>query len=67
MIERINSIMARLLDNEYFVIAILLINLSVFAVGYYLDSIDTMLISTSSFALILFSAAYRDSLDDDRK
>lgn len=67
MIERFNSIIASLLNNEYFVIAILMVNLGVFAVGYYLDSIDTMLISTSSFALILFSAAYHDTLNDGRK
>lgn len=59
--------MGKLLDNELFVIITLLINLFVFAVGYHLNSLDTMLVSTSSFALILFSAAYRDTLSDDEK
>ena len=64
MIERLNGIVDRLLGNELFIIITLLINIGVFAIGYYFDSLDIMLISTSSFALILFSAVYRDSLDD---
>ena len=65
MAKRICKAIERLLGNEFFIIALLIVNFALFVVGWILDNIDIMILSTASFALILFSAAYQDSLNDD--
>lgn len=65
MAKRIYKALERLLGNELFIITLLIVNLVLFAVGYLLDNIDIMILSTASLTLVLFSAAYQDSLNDD--
>jgi hypothetical protein len=63
--KRIYKALERLLGNELFIITLLIVNFVLFAVGYLLDNIDIMILSTASLTLVLFSAAYQDSLNDD--
>lgn len=65
MAKRIYKALERLLGNELFIITLLIVNFVLFAVGYLLDNIDIMILSTASLTLVLFSAAYQDSLNDD--
>lgn len=65
MAKRIFKAIEGLLGNEFFIISMLIVNFALFVAGWVLDNIDIMILSTASFALILFSAAYQDSLNDD--